>query len=1441
MSLADGAKSNMALSSSLREILILRGESHRWKDLTINAGGSQGVLQDVNVAESAGGFAFKDSNKVNSVTANRFIYWCTSQNRVELVECSLNHNLHGNALRLNFQGSPIIPRVSIHETHAHIVVLVATFTTVHRLAFPHPNKLTKLESRQHGTPDLPSLFAEASVTDFRDPSNIHEIAQSGSQPHEFQACGSWLTAEGEAWFALAARSGSLVLVKMAPLGLRGITAQHEVRESSIMERLWTGLVPSAIRRGQDAVYLAQSVAVRPLGQDLMAFCVCRDHKLRIWSCKTLTCLLTSDLTSFLPEGLGGGEDQPILRHEVRLVQGSSSHSLTLGVFLAVADLSLFLILEQQWQDGQYRLHHVTTLHDVKGQTLVDFTLTASHLLAMWVLPDGGTVVKATCYSEPGQEGWQPTYLENDQLTDIQVSSSLDPREAYLDHIFKPGRFSVQTILKALHTYSRSTGTDVGSLMDVDFPDPAVLRQDASIVVETEIQQRVGGGEVSQGEYRQLVEQSMTRFLDCCVEYHQVANKPLGLFLDTNTSMPCLIKKNLVSLLQPAGIIEDLYLGGRSNFSFEELDIVMEDQDPTLLQDIQALQTCLRLLVSAVPAAEMVRFQDQLLQLERPVDLAQELVGKILTQQGMASQDFREKITQTLAQISDPVQVLRAILTFLDVAEGSPEDLLFDIDDLREGMGPAHHTLGSGLSAVCLAASVAKLSQLRLELLQSLLVLECLVPRLGSQLPWATERTETLVCEVIPETCNILQAYHSLVWASTCSSCPAQNKIVEFHLRQMAVLELSSHGPSGLIGQSHPSAVQSTGPASPTLVELFLQGIGGMCVRSILAKRGSRRQEGLQNWGKLYPAALRAVTQLIWPISANFLFPEFLMTKCQYTQLQGYVRLLSPWCEWNAASRQFLLGHSYLNTGESVKAVSCFQQAAQRVGAEDFLIRLLRTTDLQGEKLETLYHLKVIGLLEQFELRELVISLAKTALSAAEQGDPNVPTLWSKIFKYHLELGHNDEAYSAMTSNPDPERRRDCLRQFVVVLCDRKQMKQLCQYPYIDLHDEIVSIIESRARSVDLLAIDYYGLLFAFHTIRGNYRQAGSVMYEQATRLAQEVLGVESLKRQANCYLAAMNSLRLLHPENAWIIRLASNEAQGIKTEDMMGASPKRDYEGTALDEPAPRRKVDVLELSDLEREYQLTAARLKLANHQPDMAHVTGAMMSPEETVSFLVQSGLYDTAVDVCKTFRLPLTPVFEGLSHRCVKLSRNGATSETWRWLAANDVGSLNLGREPTAAELVWHLLQLYLERHDTVGNHVHYQTVIKKVLSLGFQLPQWLVNSYKKLDPGNLLLLYISFDLLEEAGNLAIEFIDALLGKGEEYFGLKDPLRSTAPSVWMPYQQMDHLLTALKETKNKPELIQLHTILHSRLSEYLRQVDSVSKEMTDIAVRKYRSTVS
>ena len=37
------------------------------------------------------------------------------------------------------------------------------------------------------------------------------------------------------------------------------------------------------------------------------------------------------------------------------------------------------------------------------------------------------------------------------------------------------------------------------------------------------------------------------------------------------------------------------------------------------------------------------------------------------------------------------------------------------------------------------------------------------------------------------------------------------------------------------------------------------------------------------------------------------------------------------------------------------------------------------------------------------------------------------TLWSKIFKQEIELGHSEEAYNAMLANPDSTRSDTCAK------------------------------------------------------------------------------------------------------------------------------------------------------------------------------------------------------------------------------------------------------------------------------------------------------------------------------------------------------------------------------------------------------------------------------
>ena len=57
---------------------------------------------------------------------------------LELEESSLDMMLTGSRIRYRLQDTPIVGGVSVSETHTHVIVLVTTVASVHRLIFPHP-------------------------------------------------------------------------------------------------------------------------------------------------------------------------------------------------------------------------------------------------------------------------------------------------------------------------------------------------------------------------------------------------------------------------------------------------------------------------------------------------------------------------------------------------------------------------------------------------------------------------------------------------------------------------------------------------------------------------------------------------------------------------------------------------------------------------------------------------------------------------------------------------------------------------------------------------------------------------------------------------------------------------------------------------------------------------------------------------------------------------------------------------------------------------------------------------------------------------------------------------------------------------------------------------------------------------------------------------------
>ncbi|XP_007956700.1 nuclear pore complex protein Nup160 [Orycteropus afer afer] len=1252
---------------------------------TVNA-----VTGTVKYSESAGGFYYVESGKLFSVSRNRFIHWKTSGDTLELVEESLDVNLLNNAVHLKFQNCSVLPGgVHICETQNHVMILILTNQTVHRLLLPHPSRMYRSELVTES--QMQSIFTDIGKVDFRDPCNYQLIPTVPGLSPNSTASAAWLSSDGEALFALPSASGGIFVLKLPPHDIPGMVSIVELKQSSVMQRLLTGWMPTAIRGDQGPSDRPLSLAVHCVEHDAFIFALCQDHKLRMWSFKDQICLMVADMLEYIP-----------VNKDLRLTSGTGhklrlAYSPSLGLYLGI-------------------------------------------------------------------------YM----------------------HAPKHGQI-----------FCRGTERK----FDLSWSE---LKKEVTLAVESELQGNVTEYEFSQEEFRNLQQEFWCKFYACCLQYQEALSRPLALLLNPHTNTVCLLKKGYLSFLVPSSLVDHLYLLPDENLLTEDETAISDDVD--VARDVTCLIKCLRMIRESLTVDMSIMMEMSCYNLQSPEKAAEQILEDLIT---IDVENVMEDICSKLQEIRNPIHAIGLLIREMD----------YETDvEMEKGFNPAQplnirmnlsQLYGSGTAGHIVCRGVCKIANTRFLICRDLLILQQLLMRLGDMVILGAGQLFQAQQDLLHRTAPLLLSYHLIKWASQCLTTDVPVDTLESNLQHLSVLELTDSSP--LMANKFVSGPQ-------TIVELFFQEVAR---KHIISHLFSQPKASLSHTGMNWPEMVTAITsyflQLLWPSNPGCLFLECLMGNCQYVQLQDYIQQLHPWCQVNVGSCRFMLGRCYLVTGEGQKALECFCQAASEVGKEEFLDRLIRSED--GEIVSTprmQYYDKVLRLLDVVGLPELVIQLATSAITEAGDDWKSQATLRTCIFKHHLDMGHNSQAYEALTQIPDSSRQLDCLRQLVVVLCERSQLQDLVEFPYVNLHNEVVGIIESRARAVDLMTHNYYELLYAFHIYRHNYRKAGTVMFEYGMRLGREVRTLRGLEKQGSCYLAAINCLRLIRPEYAWIVQPVSGAVY-----NRPGASPKRNHDGECTAAPT-NRQIEILELEDLEKECSLARIRLTLAQHDSSAVAVAGSS-SAEEMVTLLVQAGLFDTAISLCQTFKLPLTPVFEGLAFRCIKLQFGGeaAQAEAWAWLAANQLSSVITTKESSATDEAWRLLSTYLERYK-VQNNLYHHCVINKLLSHGVPLPNWLINSYKKVDAAELLRLYLNYDLLEEAVDLVSEYVDAVLGKGHQYFGIEFPLSATAPMVWLPYSSIDQLLQALGENSANSHNIALSQKILDKLEDYQQKVDKATRDL-------------
>ncbi|TRZ00171.1 hypothetical protein DNTS_020923, partial [Danionella cerebrum] len=1317
----------------------------RFRDITLNLAGVVSSSSGVKYADSAGGFSYEDGGKLLSVTSNRFIHWSTSGDTVQFVEESLDTNLLNNAVRLRIPHCLLLPGgVSIHETLNNVIVLMVTNQSVHRLLLPHPSRMYRSDLMTE--PHMQSVFTDIGKMNLNTPANSFLLPLL-QRSHSSAACSSWISAEGEALFAMASASGGVSVITLPAQHQAGAVSILELKQSSMMQRL-AGWMPTAIRGDQSPSETPISLAVHPLEDEAFIFALCQDHKLRMWSFKHQMCVLVMDMLEYLPVGRGEAKASPAQAHKLRLFF-SSSTGLCLAVYLAIPGRSQFCVLQLVANEsGRYSLDHISTRFSTQ-ETLVDFILTAADIWALWLDNDNQTVIKYSSFEHNTTGMWNQVFVQPSPEEEVHIGEDQDPREVYLEVLFSPLRFTASAINKALQIYKR--GPERSS--DLSWEE---LKKEVTVAVETELQSSVTEFEFCQEDYRLLQVEFWSKFYACALQYQEALSMPLALHLSSATSMPCVLKKGFVSFLLPCFALDHLYLSSDEHLFSEEETPIAEDSD--LSREVLQLVQCLRRVNEALPeelAYEMERALDES---ESPERVSEKILDSLLANQTV---NVIEDIANRLQEVYNPIGAMKVLLRELDLEPDAEIDTRNAGGSLQKRIGVSQ-LYSSNVASNLICQALSQTSMSRTLLCRDLLILQTLYLRLGDTAPTlSSSQLLQLQQDLIPRSSNLLCMYHVLKQMSLMLASSVPLDTLNADLQHLSVLELSD---------SSPLSASRSAMNPQTVVELFYQSVARKSImHQLFSQQDVESNQTVLHWPQMISSVLTLLCQLLWPNNPSFLFPECLMGNCQYAQLQEYVRLVGSWCQVNIGSCRFVLGQCYLVNGEGQKALQCFQEAATEVDKEDFLMKLTASDEATTAP-RSLYYNKesVLRLLEDIGLPELVISLATLAIPEAANDERSQAALWTRIFKHHLDLGHSREAYEALMQNPDSSRQLDCLRQLVVVLCERAQLQDLVQFSFVNLHEEVVSIIESRARAVDLMAHNYYELLYAFHINRHNYRKAGTVMFEFGMRLGREVRTLRGLQKQY----------------------------------ERPGASPKRTHDGEFAASPA-NPQIDILELKDLEKECVLARSRLTLAQQDPPSAAIAGGASS-QEMVALLVQAGLFDTALKLCQTFNLPLTPVFEGLTFKCIKLQSrcDQDQTEVWNWLAANQLPTVITTKETSATDEAWRLLAHYLEKYPS-QNAQHHHCVINKLFSHGVPAPDWLINAYKEVDAAALLRLYLNYDLLESAVELLMEYVDALLGKGHQYFGIERPLSATSSPVWLPYTCVDQLLRSLGESQTNQKV--------------------------------------
>lgn len=1243
--------------------------------------------------------------------------------------------------------------------------------------------------------------------------------------------------------------------------------ETSLRSTSFFSRFFSRSANNAVSEEATSTSPGHVVAVSShLAGDsaALAFCICRDRRMRVWDLVTDSCLRTIDLPTATAEDLSPpqfavtGLNRPLI-HSCGIDSSTGLLHLLLFVPAPLPLGSRFAMYSAQVSRDHSNspLGQVNLLWEKPCDSQTDglraelrdatFLQSGSHS-ALWSLWDQGgrTLLQHTTadLDDHDQDDEEPVWhtitsdrtvfspLHGPELEDLLSEDDVNPADVLFPRIFESGRFAPGVVKEALYAYQDGLISTLANarlaLPPVLSSSPASFSSTAQQLAETvgcavRLETDPATGAMLVEQYRTDLLKEWRRLIDLLDQADAQGRFPVQL-IGGAQDVPFILSRDRVLL----PVEQDVAFGLLSEVS------ASTSLPPAAAGLLDLVSTTLQ----SCPSSQLTEFTMQAAQAARnPLSIDIVEVVQDLWEQTLGADEEVEAI------VSDSLQALATA----DNAERDSDGLesafwiLSDAlaDDANnqalQGRQAQQSLSATPLGISFLADGTYQAIRARQRLAQGLTILAAFLTQAADDIAQNFERLPDLLPRLLGNL-NILSTLVRLADTSTESAVDAS-------------LLVSTPEHDSIATQLQRLTVGSEAP----LVGIESDNVLHMSLLKGLLPRPSLSQE---QWPASFPTAVASIlTSLGLERSSAEMhqMPRLPLGQASLAhQLLGlgYAGTAAQMAESYQLSSlsYFLLGKAFLLQRRFEEARDAFVMG-----------RTAQQSDILPLRDSVAYYHYASDLFERAESPAMVAFFCKLAVQSTDDADYGEDTPASKLrdlhfhlFRAGLSLGDYAACYTTVMSMPDEldTLRRDCIRTLISTMCEGGEscVAQLLGMNFAGMQNEVERNLSFKARNSNPTSSpNFYSILYSYHISRGDYKSAGAVMYQQAHRLAdlhrhqvdKVVRPIPSLAaaeeyvaiaiQQARSYLASINALSMLSEQDAWFAHASAEDDPSTLRQYIPQQHWQPDSNG-----------IRIVQHKDVNREYALVLARLELVQLYPELA--TTDAVNPNDAVSLFLRKESYDCAFAVARATGVDQSGIFSTLALKCAATEYEyvqgqgdddddeGGEDEGakgWSFLTTCDRTSSWIG---SPAQKAWRYLRLNLEIEDAASGPQtrwkHRVVTLERLLSLSpgeggqgkIPIPVWLTTWFQHNQPEMLIRAYLKSGLIDDALHACLTWIQ------------ESSKRNNAPTTTHPQCISYTLIDIVLKTAIDPDLRPTRTRGSQSAAETRKLADRLKKECVE-----------